>query len=219
MINSFTLTIAFAILLVHLALPLVALMGTVALGKPMTALSTYLHRLAKGIDAFNQKVGTGIAILTLLMVLVQTVVVLQRYLFGINYIWLQESIMYMHAMVFMLAAGYTLLHNGHVRVDIFYREAPPRRKALVDLAGVYAFIFPVMFVIWDAAYPYVRTSWLTGERSPETSGIPAVYILKSLILAFVILLILQGFSMAIHAVRRLTGHETEDDGAEPAPTF
>ena len=219
MINSFTLTIAFAILLVHLALPLIALVGDLFLRKSITPLNTYLDLWAKGIDALNQKVGAVVSVLTLLMVLVQTVVVLERHLFGVNRIWMQESIMYMHAMVFMLAAGYTLLHNGHVRVDIFYREAPPKRKAWVDLAGVYAFIFPVMFVIWDAAFPYVRTSWATGERSPETSGIPAVYILKSLILAFVVLLILQGFSMAIHGVRRLTGRETQSDGAEPAPTF
>ena len=92
--------------------------------------------------------------------------------------------MYMYGLLFLLAAGYTLLHGGHVRVDIFYREAAPRTKALTDFLGTYLFLFPVMTLILAVGYPYAELSWRIGEGSAETSGIQGIYILKGAILAF-----------------------------------
>ncbi|WP_339834098.1 TRAP transporter small permease subunit [uncultured Parvibaculum sp.] len=176
---------------------------------------TALARLASLIDAANERVGRAVAWLTLLMVLTQFVVVLMRYVFGIGSVWAQESIVYMHGTLFMLAAGYTLLHNGHVRVDVFYRSASPEYKARVDLAGTLFLLWPVCFLIFYVAFPYVESSWSVREGSRETSGIQGVYLLKSVILVFVVLLALQGLSTVIHALRVLAGLEKPVEEASP----
>lgn len=163
--------------------------------------------LAKWIDTLNEHVGRVVSLLALLMVLVQFIVVLQRYVFGIGSIWMQESIVYMHSFLFMLVAGYTLLHNGHVRVDVFYRTMSPRSKAWVDLLGTIFLIWPLCYLIFKVSLPYVEASWAVREGSRETSGIQGVFILKSVILAFVVLLALQSLSLLIHALRILSGAE------------
>lgn len=138
--------------------------------------------------------------LTLGMVLVQFMIVVLRYVFGIGIIALQESVIWMHAIVFMLAAGYTLGADGHVRVDIFYRTAAPRIKAAIDLAGVVLFLWPVSAIIAWMGWPFVVFSWRIMESSPETSGLPALYLLKSVIVVMPILLILQGMALAIRSL-------------------
>ena len=107
-----------------------------------------LARITAGIDALNDRVGRGVAWLALAMVLVQFIVVLLRYVFGVGSIYLQELIVYMHGTMFMVGAGYTLLYNEHVRVDVFYREASARFQALVDLAGCVLFLLPVCALIY-----------------------------------------------------------------------
>ncbi len=167
----------------------------------------FLVSVAQRIDALNENIGKAVAWLALLMVIVQFIVVIMRYVFGIGSIFMQESIIYLHATVFMLGAGYTLLHNGHVRVDIFYREASPRRKAVVDLLGVMIFLIPVLALIWWGSWPYVANSWRVFEGSRETSGIQAVFLLKTVILVFVVLVVLQGISLAIRSLLILAGVE------------
>ncbi len=164
--------------------------------------------LARVIDGFNERVGGTVAWAALAMVLVQFTVVLLRYVYGVGSIFMQESIVYLHGILFMLGAGYTLLHGGHVRVDIFYAGANPRTKAWVDLIGVIVFLVPVCMVIFLFSYPYVQASWSVFEGSKETSGIQAVFLLKTVILVFVILLLLQGLSLALHSLLVLTGHDT-----------
>ncbi len=159
-----------------------------------------LISLAKAIDALNQRIGGVIAWLALIMVLVQFVVVLMRYVFGLGSIAMQESIIYMHGILFMVGAGYTLLHDGHVRVDIFYREASPKHKARVDIFGVLVFLLPICVLLWVYSWPYVQNSWAVYEGSKETSGIQAVFLLKSIVLVFIALIALQGISMMIHAL-------------------
>ncbi len=145
--------------------------------------------------------GSGRAVMwfLLVMALVQFAVVVLRYVFGINYIFMQESITYMHGAVFLLAGGYALLTDDHVRVDIFYREAAPKRKALVDFLGTYFLLFPVCLLLLWAAAPYVANSWAVGEGSQEASGIQAVFIMKSFIPAFAVLLAMAGFNIAARA--------------------
>jgi TRAP-type mannitol/chloroaromatic compound transport system permease small subunit len=169
---------------------------------------TFFIWLAHSIDRFNDLIGRKIAWLALAMAGVQFIVVLMRYVFGAGEIWLQESILYMHGVLFMLGAGYTLLHNGHVRIDIFYRDASPARKAWVDLIGVFVFLAPICIAIFYIVWPYVVDSWAVLEGSRETSGIQAVYLLKTVIPVFAALLFLQGVSMAIHAAAVLMGRET-----------
>ena len=174
----------------------------------------FLASVARYIDAVNDSIGKGVAWLALAMVLVQFTVVVMRYVFGIGSIFMQESIIYLHATVFMLGAGYTLLHGGHVRVDIFYREASARRKAVVDLLGVAFFLMPVCVLIWWASWPYVANSWRVFEGSREVSGIPAVFLLKTVILVFVALVVMQGISLAIRSLLILLGAEKPQSGDE-----
>ncbi len=146
------------------------------------------------LEQLNVWLGRSVAWLTLCMVLVTFTVVLLRYLFNIGWIWLQESVTWMHAAVFMLAAAYTLADDEHVRVDIFYREAGPRYRALVDAAGSLFFLLPfALFLVW-ASWGYVQTSWSIREGSREAGGLayPAVPLMKSFIPLTAGLLALQG---------------------------
>ena len=173
-----------------------------------------LISLAKAIDALNERIGAIVSWLGLFMVLVQFVVVLMRYVFGVGSIFMQESILYMHGTLFMVVAGYALLHNDHVRVDIFYREASPKKKAIVDLFGCVFFLTPVMILIWDVSWPYVMQSWEIMEGSTETSGIQGVYLFKTVILVFAALVQLQAISLSIHSLAVLLGLE-EKNISEP----
>ena len=166
-----------------------------------------LKSIALAIDSLNERVGRVTAWAALLMVLVQFVVVILRYVFAWGSIPVQESIWYFHGVLFMLAAGYTLLKDGHVRVDIFYRESTPRRKALIDLFGVIVFLLPVCLLIWGMSWNYVLNSWRVLEGSTETSGLPIIFLLKTVIPIFVILLALEGISLAIKSFLVVIGIE------------
>jgi TRAP-type mannitol/chloroaromatic compound transport system permease small subunit len=161
--------------------------------------------VAGRIDAINAAIGRGVAWLCLLVVVVQFTVVVMRYVFGLGSIWLTETIIYGHAALFMLAAAWTLRDGGHVRVDIFYAGAGPRRRALIDLCGALLLLLPFMLVLLWFALPYVARSWAILEGSRETSGLPWVYLLKTLIPAFAVLMALQGIAQAIRAAHALKG--------------
>jgi TRAP-type mannitol/chloroaromatic compound transport system permease small subunit len=170
--------------------------------------------VARLIDRINEAVGWLVSWLALGLVLVQFTVVLMRYVFGIGSIPMQEGLIYMHATLFLVAAAYTLKHDGHVRVDIFYRGASATAKAWVDLMGSLVFLLPVMWVIWNTGFPYVAASWSIHEGSTETAGIQAVFLLKTMILVFAVLVAVQGISTIIHCILRLTGREAPP----PPPT-
>src|ERR1700712_1360949 len=127
--------------------------------------------LADRIDRLNAAIGRSVAWLCLLVVLVQFAVVLMRYAFGIGSIWLTETVIYGHATLFMLAAAWTLREGGHVRVDVFYADAAPRTRALIDLCGALLLLLPFMAVLLWFAVPYVARSWSIWETSRETSGL------------------------------------------------
>ena len=167
-----------------------------------------LFSIARKIDAVNNVIGRAIAWLTLIMVLIQFTVVVMRYVFGLSSIYMQESIVYMHAIVFLTAAGYTLLHEGHVRVDIFYGGASMRQKAWTNLIGVLLLLWPMAVTTLLASWGYVLSSWGVFEGSPEGSGIPGIFFLKTFIWVFAIVLILQGLSLALHSLGVLLGIET-----------
>ncbi len=159
--------------------------------------------IADRIDRLTTLIGRAAAWLCLFIVLAQFAVVLMRYGFGMGSAKLTESILYAHAALFMLAAAWTLRENGHVRVDIFYADARPRRKALVDLLGALFLLIPFALSLLILSLPYVARSWSILERSRETSGLPFVYLLKTLIPIFAISLVLQGVSQAIRAAQTL----------------
>jgi TRAP-type mannitol/chloroaromatic compound transport system permease small subunit len=169
-------------------------------------LPVHLRAVADRIDSLTAVIGHAVAWCLLAMVIVQVVVVLLRYVLGIGSIWLQETIIYAHATLFMLAAAWTLQQGGHVRVDIFYVDASPRRKALVDLLGAIVLLFPFSIALVWLSAPYVTRSWAILEHSRETSGLPLVFLLKTLIPLFALLLGLQGISQAVRAVIVLIGN-------------
>jgi len=178
--------------------------------------TTALKRTAHAIDILNDWTGRGVAWLTLGMVVVTFGVVLLRYLFESGSIAMQESISYMHALLFLLGAGYTLRHDGHVRVDIFYRRFSHRGRAWVDLFGALLLLLPLsIFILWHS-WDYVASSWSLLEGSREAGGIPAVYLLKSAILAMALLLILQGSSQIIHSLLILRGEEGSVEEGGPS---
>ena len=150
------------------------------------------------------------------MVVTTALVVVLRYAFSIGWVWLQESYVWMHGLVFMLGAGYTLLHNGHVRVDVFYRPKSRRYKAWVDLIGSLVLLIPMMVLVAWMSWPYVMDSWVRGEVSREAGGLPGLYLLKSAILVFTGLMALQGLSLAARSYLYLTGRAHGLD-ADPAP--
>jgi TRAP-type mannitol/chloroaromatic compound transport system permease small subunit len=162
-------------------------------------------RIAGGIDRAMAAIGRTAAWCCLYIVLAEFAVVVMRYAFGIGSIRLQESVLYAHAALFMLAAAWTLQVDGHVRVDIFYAPASPRRRAAIDLAGAIVFLFPVAIAVAALSLPYVERSWAILEGSREMSGLPFVYLLKTLIPLFALLIGLQGIAQAIRAVLVLCG--------------
>lgn len=181
----------------------------------LTALSVFIaggaeraiRRLSPIFDFVTRYAGRAVMWLLLVMALVQFGVVFLRYVFGVNFIYMQESITYMHGAVFLAAAGYALLTDDHVRVDIFYSQASPRRKALIDFLGTYLFLFPVCLVLLWTASLYVGNSWAVQEGSTEASGIQGVFLIKTLIPVFAVLLAMAGFCIAARASDELRGRD------------
>ncbi len=175
-----------------------------------------LLAIAGVIDAVNEHIGRVVSWLTVLMVLVTVVIVVLRYGFNMGYIWMQESVRFMYAFVFMLCAGYTLLHNGHVRVDVFYLKMSERGRAMVDIFGSVFFLIPVCAVIFIFSWDYVLNSWADFEGSMEERGLHAVFLLKTCLWAFSVLMIAQALSRIIHGGATLLGieHETGEKGAQ-----
>jgi TRAP-type mannitol/chloroaromatic compound transport system permease small subunit len=173
-----------------------------------------LSKISQRINQFSNSVGQVIAWLTLLLVILVMTVVISRYLLGIGSIAIQESVSYVHAIIFMLGLAFTLQRGGHVRVDIFYREFSPRRKAIVDLIGAAIFLLPFCGLILFGSWDYVMASWSIRETSSETGGIAAVYLLKTLMIIMPITLGLQGVGQIIESVLVLTKTDTKTGGAQ-----
>jgi TRAP-type mannitol/chloroaromatic compound transport system permease small subunit len=158
-----------------------------------------LIRIANRIDRMNAAIGRAAVWCCLYAVFAEFAVVVMRYAFGIGSIRLQESVLYAHAALFMLGAAWTLQVGGHVRVDIFYAQADTRRQALVDLCGTLLFLVPFAVVLLVLSVPYAARSWAVLERSREASGLPFVYLVKTLIPLFALLIGLQGLAQAVRA--------------------
>ena len=170
---------------------------------------------AQLLKLFSELTGRAVAWAMLPMVLVTFVIVVLRYVFDVGWIWMQESVLWLHAAVFMLAAAYTLNRNEHVRVDIFYRNLDPRRRALVDIAGTLLLLLPMMSFLIISSFDYVQVSWSIHEGSREAGGLtfPAVPLLKSMIPITASLLILQGVANLLTDLATLMSGGRNADGA------
>ena len=159
------------------------------------------------VDALNERVGRVVGWFTVGTVVVCASVVVLRYAVHTGFIWMQELYVWIHAAVFMVGAGYTFKVNGHVRVDILYAKASPRTKAWVDLLGGVVFLLPWLAVIAVSTAPWVWASILTNESSASTGGMPGLYVLKSVILVFCLLLGLQGLATIARSILVLNGRD------------
>ena len=151
--------------------------------------------------------GKSVAWLTVVMVLLTFTIVVLRYGFNLGWIWLQESLTYLHVAVFTIAAAWTLQQDGHVRVDIFYAEMPKKKRALMDLLGSLIFLIPFCIFVLVIAWPYVANSWKLLEGSREAGGMPLVFLLKSLIMVLPALLLAQAFINTSDAWKTLRNND------------
>jgi TRAP-type mannitol/chloroaromatic compound transport system permease small subunit len=156
-----------------------------------------------------------VAWVTLLMVLVVFIDVLMRYLLNMSFVFTQELEWHLFAFVFLMGAGYTLLHDGHVRVDIIYQQVGPKTKAWINIIGVIFFLIPGCYMVVETSWGFVSDSFAVLEGSPDPGGVPLRFIIKSAIPVGFGLLLLQGVSLGIHSFLVLIGVETgEEENAE-----
>jgi len=179
----------------------------------MTSQNTSLSTIVRLIDLISEWSGRAISWLTLAMVLTTFTIVVMRYLFNIGNVALQESIIYMHSFVFLLGAAYTLKHDGHVRVDIFYRPMGEKGKAIINLFGTTCLLLPVAGFIFYISWEYVAIAWELKEGSQEAGGLPFRYILKSTLLLMPAMIILQGIGEILRSILVLTnqGHLLQEE--------
>lgn len=166
--------------------------------------------LLRFLDQFTEWTGRGVSWLTLVMVLATCLVVIARRFMGLGTAGLQESVVYMHAAVFLLGAGFAFKHAEQVRVDIFYRTMSPRAKAWVDALGTLVFLMPFCGFVAAISWDYVKTSWQIAEVSTDAGGLPFVYLFKSLILLFAASLCLAALAEFLRAACALTQEPYRD---------
>ena len=172
-----------------------------------------LRQLASLIEGLNRFIGRVVMWLLLAMVLVQFTIVILRHVFAIGSIPLQESVWTLNGLAFMLAAGYVAFRDGHVRVDVVYREAGNRTRAAIDLLGCLLLLLPLCIFTFWMSMPYVASSWRVLEGSREVGGLPGLFLFKTVIPVFAVLLGLQAVALAVRAADRLAADE--DGSATP----
>ena len=170
----------------------------------MNVLKTFI----RWIDGLNEWIGRGVAWVTLALVLVIFVDVVMRYLFNKSFVFTQELEWHLFGFIFLIGAGYTLLHDGHVRVDIIYQRLGFKGQAWINLMGVIVFLIPGCLMLIITSFKFVLTSFLILEGSPDPGGIPFRFIVKGFIPAGFSLLLLQGLSMGVHSLLQILGVET-----------
>ena len=161
--------------------------------------------LARLIDALTERIGRLVIWLVLAATLISAGNALARYLLGeSSNAWLEIQ-WYLFGAMFLLAAGYTLKHNGHVRIDIFYHRLGARGQAWIDLAGGLLFLLPMAVLLAWLAWPMFYEAWQTQEHSPDAGGLLRWPVKLLLPLGFA-LLALQGVAEVIKRIGVLSGH-------------
>ena len=169
-----------------------------------------LKRISSWIDAINRHVGRLVAWVSLGLVVVIFVDVTMRYMFNTSFVFTQELEWHLFAFIFLIGAGFTLLHDGHVRVDIFYQRLGFKGKAWVNFGGVLLFLIPGCIMVITTSWKFTMNSFAILEGSPDPGGIPLRFIVKGCIPAGFFLLLLQGISLGIHSLLQIVGIETEE---------
>ena len=177
-----------------------------------------MRKFIAAADAINRRVGRAAAWLALAMTAVVFAMIVLSTFFRLGWVWMRETVTYMHGALFMAAAGYTLLRDEHVRIDVFYAKLSPRGKAWVNILGFTLLLTPVCVLILWTSFPYVYESWRVLESSDEASGIPALFLLKTFLLVFPLLMILQGLALAMRGVLILQGEVYESESESKSET-
>ena len=176
----------------------------------LNALETFVSMA----DAVNEWIGRAVAWLAVGCVLTCFLVVVLRYGFSIGFPWMQELYVWQHAIVFMVGAGFTFLHHGHVNVDITYTRFAPRTKAWVDILGTVVFLLPWMAVLAWTSSQFVLSSWSILEPSSQTNGMPGLYVLKTMIWVFCAVVTLQGLALIARRTLYLNGRDGHSPDVE-----
>ncbi|MEL7128790.1 MAG: TRAP transporter small permease subunit, partial [Pseudomonadota bacterium] len=173
------------------------------------------HQVSHCIDRLSGGALTAAIAMALVMMFAQLAVVIARYAFGLAFTWLNEIVIYAFAAMFLLAAAGALRDDAHVRVDILRTRFGPRGLAAVELAGAYLFIIPICLLILWAAAPALTNAWARFEGSRESDGLPLLFLFKTLVPLFAVLLLTQGLSQAIKAALVLSGESAPDSEEVP----
>jgi len=168
---------------------------------------TYLAILMRVINRINIILGHLFSWLAVGIFVVCFWVVIERYFFGNTRLWMQDLYVWMNGAMFTAVAAFALYRNDHVRVDIFFRTASTRRKAVMDMIGVLIFLLPFMYIVWAYSYGNVARSWGRFEASANVGGMPGLFVLRTFILAFAGLVAMQGIAMLIRSVLILARRE------------
>lgn len=166
-----------------------------------------LKTVSRFIDTLNQWVGKGVAWVTLGLVLIVFVDVVMRYMFNTSFVFTQEMEWHLFAFIFLIGAGYTLLHDGHVRVDILYQRFNARTRAWVNLFGVLVFLIPGCVMVIVTSWKFVLNAWSIMEGSPDPGGVPYRFLVKGCIPVGFSLLLLQGISLGIKSLLQILDRE------------
>ncbi|HSE03797.1 MAG TPA: TRAP transporter small permease subunit [Methylomirabilota bacterium] len=191
---------------------------------PVTSTTTPAHpaessvrRLARRIDAWQDAFGRALAWLMLVMVLVVFSDVVLRYALNVTSVFTQELEWYLFAITYLLGAGYVMLYDEHVRVDIVYSRLSPRRKAWLNFILLFVFFFPSCFLIIYTTWPFFRNAYRVLEGSPDPGGIPARWALKAVIIVAFAILAIQGFSQAVKNYYVARGWEEPERRVKEGP--
>jgi len=168
----------------------------------------FLVKFSQWVDTINEYIGRGVAWVTALLVVVIFADVVMRYAFNMSFVFTQELEWHLFGFIFLIGAGYTLLHDGHVRVDVIYQRLGFRGRAWINLLGVLIFLIPGCLMVIETSWNFTMTSFSMMEGSPDPGGIPFRFIVKGFIPAGFTLLLLQGLSLGIHSFLQLIGLET-----------
>ncbi len=193
-------------------IPLLAAIWGALAGTP-DWLADGLKRSALTIDGVSTTIADAVRWAALALVAITAIIVIQRYVFGASSTKLQESVIYLHSLLFLLTSAAALLTGGHVRVDILYSKLSEKGRAWTDLAGIYLALIPMSWLILETSRTYVGGAWRILERSRESDGLPLVFLLKTAIPVFAVMMILQGISMAARAALTLSNRDAPPVGA------
>ena len=170
-----------------------------------------IKAITRLIDKMNEWVGSGVAWVTLGLVLVVFIDVVMRYLLNRSFVFTQELEWHLFGFIFLIGAGYTLLHDGHVRVDIIYQRLGIKGRAWINLLGVILFLIPGCIMVITTSWQFAANSFAMMEGSPDPGGIPFRFIIKGCIPVGFTLLLLQGFSLGLHSFMQILGVEKEEE--------